>query len=254
MHSGRWAAGVTVVGLDGDDTLWHSEDSFAEAQEQLAQLLAAHASGAQVMARLQEIELRNLGLFGYGVKGFTLSMIETAIELSGGSVPVSDIQRLLDVGRAMLARPVELLPGVANVVPRLADRFRLVLVTKGDLLNQESKIARSGLAGLFAGVHIVTEKDEATYRRVTAQLQVPPRQFLMVGNSERSDVAPVLDIGGWAVHIPYRFTAAHEVGDPDRHPSPRQRTLTGMTELPDLLGLAEPGSLLRHELAAESGA
>jgi putative hydrolase of the HAD superfamily len=253
MHDGRWADGVTAIGLDGDDTLWHSEDSFAHAQEQLAGLLAGHAPGEAVMARLHEVELRNLELFGYGVKGFTLSMIETAIELSGGAVPVSDIQRLLDVGRAMLARPVELLPGVADVVPRLAERFRLTLVTKGDLMNQESKIARSGLAELFTGVHIVSEKDVATYRRVTDELGVRPEQFLMVGNSERSDVAPVLDLGGWAVHIPYRFTAAHEVGDPGRTPSERQRTIARIDELADLLGLAA-GSAAGREQLAESDA
>ncbi len=253
MDEERWAADVTVVGLDGDDTLWHSEDAFAEAQEQLAELLAAHAPGHEVMARLHEVERRNLELFGYGVKGFTLSMIETAIELSGGRVPVADVQRLLDVGRAMLARPVELLPGVADVVPRLAQRFRLTLVTKGDLLNQESKVARSGLSELFASVHIVSEKDVATYRRVTAQLRVRPEQFLMVGNSERSDVAPVLDLGGWAVHVPYRFTATHELGDPTRAPSPRQRTVARLDELTGLLRLGAGVSATR-ELASESDA
>ncbi len=254
MNDERWADGVTVVGLDGDDTLWHSEDAFAEAQEQLAELLAGHAPGERVTARLHEVELRNLELFGYGVKGFTLSMIETAIELSGGRVPVADIQRLLDVGRAMLARPVELLPSVADVVPRLAERFRLTLVTKGDLINQESKIARSGLAELFAGVHIVSEKDVATYRRITAELRVRPEQFLMVGNSERSDVTPVLDLGGWAVHVPYRFTAVHELGDPARAPSPRQRTIARLDELAGLLGLGAPVSAGGRELAPDGDA
>jgi putative hydrolase of the HAD superfamily len=256
MDDQRWGAGVTVVGFDGDDTLWHSEDAFAQAQEQLADLLAPHAPGEQVTARLHQVERRNLELFGYGVKGFTLSMIETAIELSDGRVPVSDIQRLLDVGRTMLARPVELLPGVADVVPRLAERYRLTLVTKGDLLNQESKIARSGLAELFASVHIVSEKDVGTYRRVTMQLGVAPEQFLMVGNSERSDVAPVVDLGGWAVHVPYRFTAVHELPDPARQVSSRQRTIADLHELAQLLGLGGPraASAAGRELLTDSDA
>ena len=139
MNGDRFAAEVTVIGFDGDDTLWHSEDAFARAQERLVDLLAAHATGAEVLARLQEIERRNRELFGYGVKGFTLCMIETAIEVSNGKVPVTDIELLLETGREMLARPVDLLPGVAETLRLLADGYRLALITKGDLLNQETQ-------------------------------------------------------------------------------------------------------------------
>ena len=206
----RWAAGVTVVGFDGDDTLWHSEDAFARAQERLVDLLAAHATGEDVLARLQVVERRNLELFGYGIKGFTLSMIETAIEVSDGSVPVADIERILATGRDMLARPVELLPGVAETLPLVAGRYRIVLVTKGDLLNQESKIARSGLGDSFESINILTEKSVDSYSRVLRRLDVAPEQFLMVGNSEASDAEPVLTLGGWAALVRYPLTSLHE--------------------------------------------
>ena len=229
-----------MVGFDGDDTLWHSEDAFARAQENLSGLLAAHATGSEVMSRLHEVERRNLELFGYGIKGFTLSMIETAIEVSGGSVPVADIERLLETGREMLARPVELLPGAAETVPLVARSHRAVLVTKGDLLNQESKIARSGLAEHFESIDILTEKSPETYSRIFRRLDIAPEQFLMVGNSEASDVAPVLSAGGWAVLVPYPLTSLHERGRTADKSSPRLRTLPRIDELPGLLGAA-PG-------------
>ena len=183
MNGERFAAEVTVIGFDGDDTLWHSEDAFARAQERLVDLLAAHATDAEVLARLQEIERRNLELLGYGIKGFTLCMIETAIEVSNGKVPVTDIELLLETGREMLARPVELLPGVAETLPLLANGYRLALVTKGDLLNQESKIARSGLADLFETISILSEKTPDSYLQILRRLEIDPEQFMMVGNS-----------------------------------------------------------------------
>jgi len=239
MTRDAWAAEVAVIGFDGDDTLWHSEDAFARAQEGLVDLLCLHASDAEVLAKLQEIERRNLQLFGYGVKGFTLSMIETAIEVSNATVPVGDIERLLRTGREMLARPVDLLPGVAETLPAVADAYRIVLVTKGDLLNQESKIARSGLAGLFESINILSEKDADSYVRIFRQLEITPEQFLMVGNSEVSDIQPVLAVGGSAVWVPYPLTSLHErpffseSSSPDR--SPRLRMVSRIDELSALL-------------------
>ena len=234
----RWAAGVTVVGFDGDDTLWHSEDAFARAQERLVDLLAAHATGEDVLARLQVVERRNLELFGYGIKGFTLSMIETAIEVSDGSLPVADIERILATGRDMLARPVELLAGVAETLPLVAGRYRIVLVTKGDLLNQESKIARSGLGDSFESINILTEKSVDSYSRVLRRLDVAPEQFLMVGNSEASDAEPVLTLGGWAALVRYPLTSLHELGRTADRSSGRLSTLGCIDELPALLGIA----------------
>jgi putative hydrolase of the HAD superfamily len=193
--------GTPVVGLDGDDTLWHSESHFVTTTERLAELLSPwvpHTAAAE--ARLVEVERRNLALFGYGVKAFTLSMIETAIEVSGEQV-------------------TELLPEVAETVARLAGDHRLLLVTKGDLLHQESKVARSGLAEHFEGIHIVSEKDPATYRRVLAAHGVEPTDFVMVGNSLRSDILPVLELGGRGIHVPYHTTwALEEVDEADLPP------------------------------------
>jgi putative hydrolase of the HAD superfamily len=166
-----------------------------------------------VLALHDATERANLELFGYGIKGFTLSMIETAIEVSRGEVSTSAIAELLRLGKEMLAHPVELLDGVADAVEALAEHHRLVLITKGDLIHQETKIARSGLADRFERIEIVSEKDPATYRAILDRMDVAPERFLMVGNSVRSDVLPVLELGGHAVHVPYEITWSHEVVD-----------------------------------------
>lgn len=203
---------VEVVALDGDDTLWHSESYFALTHERFAELLAPHADAADLESRLLDAERRNLAIFGYGVKGFTLSMIETAIAVSDGDIGARDIATILDWGKEMLAHPVDLLDGVEETVAALAASHRLVLVTKGDLFHQEQKVARSGLADRFEHVAIVAEKDVATYRRVLDAVGVAADRFLMVGNSVRSDVTPVVDLGGRAVHIPYHITWELEAG------------------------------------------
>jgi len=203
---------IEVVGIDGDDTLWHNEGYFAVSQEMFRALLAAYVDDTvDLDAALVDNERRNLELFGYGIKGFTLSMIETAIEVTGGRVNAAVIQALLDRGKEMLGHPVELLDGVAGVIDALAEHYRLVLVTKGDLIHQEQKIARSGLAERFEQVEIVSEKDEATYSRILRRVGVAPSSFVMVGNSVRSDVLPVLAIGARAVHVPYHLTWDLEV-------------------------------------------
>jgi putative hydrolase of the HAD superfamily len=187
--------------------------------------------------RLLATERRNLELFGYGVKGFTLSTIETVIELSGGRVPASDIMRLLELGKQMLRAPVELLDGAGNAVRALAaSRYRLLLVTKGDLIDQENRISRSGLAGLFDGIDVVSEKDEATYTRVLARHGVEPSEFLMVGNSVRSDVLPVLALGGAAVLVPYPLLWQHEIASvPTDHE--RFAVIDSLAELSANLGV-----------------
>jgi putative hydrolase of the HAD superfamily len=206
-----------LIGLDGDDTLWESEVHFADVHVVYRELLAPYVGeGTDVDARLYATERRNLELFGYGAKGFTLSMIETAIELSGGTVMTADISRILELGKGLLSHPVELIDGVVETVPALAAAgYRLVLVTKGDLFHQEQKVAASGLADHFEQIAIVSEKDEATYRRVLANAEVAPEEFLMVGNTIRSDVLPVLAIGGRAVQVPHHYTWSHEVVESD---------------------------------------
>ena len=200
-----------VVALDADDTLWHNEPLFQATQERFRQLLSRYHDPAWIDARLYETETRNLRHFGYGIKGFVLSMVETAIELSEGRAGGTEIAEILSWGRAMVDAPVELLDGVRDTVERLAPRHRLLLLTKGDLFDQESKLARSGLGEYFSAVEIVSEKDARTYGAVMARHRVDPARFLMVGNSLRSDVVPVLEAGGAAVHIPYSVTWAHEM-------------------------------------------
>jgi putative hydrolase of the HAD superfamily len=223
---------VEVVGLDGDDTLWRNEEYFVDTQAAFRAMLAPYVNGdIDLDARLDANERANLELFGYGVKGFTLSLVETAIEASGARITAGEIQRVLDLGKEMLKRPVELIPGVAETVPLLAERYQLIVVTKGDLWNQEQKLARSGLAELLWQVEIVAEKDEATYSRIMRTHNIDPATFVMVGNSVRSDVLPVLAAGGRAVHIPQELLWAHEVAEHDGSVP----TLAAITELPDWL-------------------
>lgn len=207
---------ITTVGLDADDTLWHSEGDFEVSQTMFRELVAPFADpGIDLDQRLIETERRNLEYFGFGVKGFVISMIETAIEVTDGRVTAREIHALIERGKAMIDHPVELLEGVADTVFELSHQYRLVLVTKGDLMHQEQKVARSGLADLFTYIEIVSEKDSATYQRVLHRHGIAPAEFVMVGNSVRSDVLPVLAIGGRAVHVPYELTWAHEVAEHD---------------------------------------
>jgi putative hydrolase of the HAD superfamily len=199
-----------VIALDADDTLWHNEPLFQATQARFRELLARYHSPGWVDERLYAAESRNLRRFGYGIKGFVLSMVETAIELTEGRVSGEEVGRILAWGHGMLEAPVELLDGVADTVESLAARHRLVLLTKGDLFDQEAKLARSGLGDHFSAVEIVSEKDARTYAAVMRRQGVAPGRFLMVGNSLRSDVLPVLEAGGSAVHIPYAVTWAHE--------------------------------------------
>lgn len=223
---------IDTIGFDGDDTLWHNESLFNMTQERFRALLTHAVEPADLDRHLLEAERTNLRYYGYGIKGFVLSMIETAIQVTDGRVPARDLQSLIDFGKAMLEHPVELLDGVAEVVQALSSRYRLILITKGDLFDQESKIARSGLGGHFDVVEIVSEKDPATYRRLLERHSVDPARFVMVGNSVRSDILPVMAIGSHAVHIPYHLTWAVEEAEP---PSENYRHLTSMRDLPALL-------------------
>ena len=222
---------ITTVGLDADDTLWHNETIFRLTHERFVGLLAEHGDRASIEARLAETETRNLRLYGYGVKGFTLSMIETAMELCGGEPPSHAVREILADGREMLGHPVETLPGVDEALAELSGRYRLVLITKGDLMDQERKLAASGLGDLFAAVEIVSEKDRGTYDRVFSRHGTGAAEAVMAGNSMKSDVLPALQAGAWAVHIPYAVTWAHELADaPQDHA--RYGALESITNLP----------------------
>ncbi len=233
-------APITTVGLDADDTLWHNETIFRLTHARFIDLLGDRADAEVMEARLAEVERRNLRLYGYGVKGFTLSMIETAMELCDGEAPSHVIREIMAAGREMLAHPVETLPGVDEALAALSERYRLVLITKGDLLDQERKLAASGLGDLFAAVEIVSEKDRGTYDRVFARHGTGAAEAVMAGNSMKSDVLPALEAGAFAVHIPYHVTWAHELADaPEDHP--HYGALDTIADLPDWINArAEP--------------
>ena len=223
---------ITTVGLDADDTLWHTETIFRLTHDRFVALLADHGDRDTIEARMAETERRNLRLYGYGVKGFTLSMIETAMELTGGEAPPAVVREILAAGREMLAHPVETLPGVDEALAALSEKYRLVLITKGDLMDQERKVAASGLGDLFAAVEIVSEKTATTYAQVFARHGTGAEEAVMAGNSMKSDVLPALDAGAFAVHIPYAITWAHELADaPEDHA--RYGALETISALPE---------------------
>ena len=229
---------ITTVGLDADDTLWHNETIFRLTHARFVDLLDDHGDAETIEARLAEVERRNLRLYGYGVKGFTLSMIETAMELCDGGAPPEVVREILAAGREMLAHPVETLPGVDETIAELSDRYRLILITKGDLLDQERKLAASGLGERFAAVEIVSEKDRATYDRVFSRHGTGPAEAVMAGNSMKSDVLPAIAAGAFGVHIPYPVTWAHELADAPEN-EPRYVSLARIAELPDWIAAIE---------------
>ena len=225
---------IDVVGIDADDTLWHSEGHFVVTEERFLDLVAPWVERANASAALLETERRNLRLFGYGVKGFTLSMIETALALSQHRISGQAVEEIITLGKSLMDHPVELLEDVAETLDQLGRRYQLVLVTKGDLFHQESKVAASGIAERFARVEIVAEKDPATYRRMLSQMGSAPERFCMVGNSVRSDIAPVLEIGGAGVHVPYHITWSMELA-PLEHEHPRLAQIERFRDAPDAI-------------------
>lgn len=232
---------IEVIAFDGDDTLWHSESYFEDAKARYIELLAPYADAARLDAAVLATERRNLEVFGYGVKGFTLSLVETAIEVSGGRVAARDLGTIVDWGREMMAHPVELIDGVAETLDALGGDRTLALVTKGDLFHQESKLAASGLADRFAHVAIVSEKDTDTYRGVARACAVDPASLLMVGNSVRSDIVPALAAGASAAHVPYHVTWAHELAEVDTAgvAGARHHELATIREVVDLVAATD---------------
>jgi putative hydrolase of the HAD superfamily len=220
-----------IIAFDADDTLWHNERLFSMTQVKFKALLSRYTTNPNLDTQLYQTEIRNLRYFGYGIKGFTLSMIETAIELTNGKIQGHDIQQLIDYAREMLSAPVDLLPHVEKTITRLHPHYPLMIITKGDLLDQENKIARSGLANYFTHIEIVSHKTPAIYSEILARHGYPADRFLMVGNSLKSDVLPVLELGGQAVHVPYHTTWAHEMlseGDAVEHQYPTRPHLAAL--------------------------
>jgi len=225
-----------IIGFDADDTLWHNETIFENVHEQYRALLSRYHDAATVDRTLFATEMRNLELYGYGVKGFTLSAIETAITLTNGKISAEEIKTLIALGQDMLAHPVHLLDGVAETLDLLSSDYRLLLITKGDLRDQQRKLDKSGLATHFAHVEIVSEKDANTYATLLKRHAIDPREFLMVGNSLKSDILPVLDLGGHGAYVPYHLTWAAERVSHTPHAPGRFAEIKTVRELPSLLG------------------
>ncbi|HVJ36807.1 MAG TPA: HAD family hydrolase [Stenotrophomonas sp.] len=225
---------IELVGFDGDDTLWKSEDYYRSAEQEFEAIVGQYVDlgDASNLGHLLAVERRNLKIFGYGVKGMTLSMIEAAIEMTDGRIATRDIQRVVEIGRATLQHPVDVLDGVREAVAEIAADYQVVLITKGDLFHQEQKIAQSGLTDLFPRIEIVSEKDAGTYARVLSEFNLPAERFVMVGNSLRSDVEPVLALGGWGIHTPYAVTWAHEAEHGVDAASPRLREVARARDWP----------------------
>lgn len=228
-------ASITTVGFDADDTLWQNEQFYHLTHRRFADLLGSYSDAEALDQRLLEAETRNVGLYGFGVKSFTLSMIETAITVSEGRVSTQAIRELIDAGRAMLDHPIEPLPHVRETLDQLRGRYRLVVITKGDLFHQERKLAASGFGDYFDAIEIVSDKTTGTYARIFARYGDGPGRSVMVGNSLKSDVLPALEAGGWGIYVPHALTWTFEYAPkPETHP--RFREIAHLGELEALLG------------------
>ncbi|SMX23187.1 HAD family hydrolase [Boseongicola aestuarii] len=224
--------------FDADDTLWHNERFFQMTQAHFATLLADYVESDHLAEQLLAAERRNLGRYGFGIKGFVLSMIETALDVTDNTVPGHVIAEIIAAGQDMLTHPIELLPGVEDTITGLAPRYRLILITKGDLLDQERKIAQSGLGELFDGVEIVSDKTPDAYSEIFTRHQTPPDATLMVGNSMKSDVLPAIEAGAWGVWVPHGVTWEIEAADPPRDRSKFHEAVDFM-QLPEIIASIE---------------
>ncbi len=225
---------LTAIGFDADDTLWQNEQYYRLTEARFTALLADHAEPDHLSERLLDAERRNLGHYGFGIKGFTLSMIETAIEVTGGRVPATAIAQILEAGRELMRHPIEVLPHAQTTLEVLAGRYRIILITKGDLFDQERKLAQSGLGELFDAVEIVSDKTATTYQQAFSRHGDGPVRSMMVGNSLKSDVLPALAAGAWGVHVPHELTWAVEQASPPAEAA-RFRQVAHLGELPDLI-------------------
>jgi putative hydrolase of the HAD superfamily len=227
---------IEMIAFDADDTLWHSESYYQEAQDALAALLAPHGVDRQTLHDdLLQIEVNNMPTFGYGIKAFTISMIEAAIQTTGGKVSTDEIETIIGLGKAMLTHEIHLLDHSQAVVAQLAQSYPLMLITKGDLMDQERKLAGSGLAHYFKHVEIVSDKNQVVYAGLLQKHAVDERRFLMIGNSMRSDILPVLELGGIAVYVPYHVIWAHEAGSVPEAMQDRFFEVGHLGHLPELV-------------------
>jgi putative hydrolase of the HAD superfamily len=222
---------IKVIGFDADDTLWVNEPFFQDVEKKFCQIIKPYISEAEASKVLFQTEMQNLEIYGYGAKGFILSMIETALKVTDGKITSAEINRIIDMGKTLLEMPIELLDGVENVLQLLQGKYKLILATKGDLLDQERKLQKSGLAGYFHHIEIMSDKHENNYRKLLAHLDIEPHEFLMIGNSVKSDILPVTNIGGKAIHIPFEVTWQHE----KHHESSEKHSFITISEISKIL-------------------
>lgn len=222
---------IKVIAFDADDTLWVNETYFREAEHQFAKLLAKYETENKIDQELFKAEIKNLPIYGYGIKGFILSMIECALELSNYQINQKTIEKILDIGKEMLEKPIELLDGVEEVLKKLQRKYRLIVATKGDLLDQERKLEKSNLLKYFHHIEVMSDKKDKDYKKLIKHLDINPSEFLMIGNSLKSDVLPLIEIGASAIHIPFHTTWAHEEISEEESSKSEYKTLLNIKDV-----------------------
>lgn len=226
---------IKVIGFDADDTLWINETYFRDAELEFAKLLSPFETANKIDQELFKMEMKNLPVYGYGVKGFVLSMVEMALELSNNTVSNQTIASILDIGKTMINKDVELLEGVEQVLQQLSKKYKLIVATKGDLLDQERKLEKSGLLDYFHHIEVLSDKKEANYSKLLNHLDIKPSEFLMIGNSLKSDILPLINIKASAIHVPFHTTWLHEQVDVNNNQSKQYKTIKSLLDLPKLL-------------------
>lgn len=237
---------IKVIGFDADDTLWVNETYFRDAELEFAKLLSPYETANKIDQELFKKEIENLPLYGYGIKGFALSMVESALEISNGTVSNATIEKILDIGKVMLNQPVELLEGVEEVLQTLSKQFRLIVVTKGDLLDQERKLEKSGLLDYFHHIEIMSDKQDRNYSKLLNHLDIKPSEFLMIGNSLKSDILPLVNIKAKAIHVPFHTTWMHEQVTENETRDKNYRTVSNLLEIIPFLERSKKNAVVNN--------
>jgi len=224
---------IKVIGFDADDTLWVNEPFYQEVEKKFCQIMKPYLIEKETSAELFKTEMQNLEIYGYGAKGFLLAMIETALRATNGKISTLEINKIIEIGKTLLTMPIHILAGVEEVLQKLQGQYKLILVTKGDLLDQERKLLKSGLIDYFHHIEIMSDKHENNYKKLLDRLGIEPSEFLMVGNSIKSDILPVINIGAKAVHIPFEVTWKHE----SNHSTPDSETFITISEITEILNI-----------------
>jgi len=227
--------GIKIIGFDADDTLWVNEPYYREAEKKFCNILINYTSEKEANKMLYKTEMQNLNLYGYGAKGFMLSLIETAIQISGGKISSNEILQIIDIGKELLKKPIVLLDDVEYVLNNVSGKYKLIIASKGDLLDQERKLRKSGLAKYFHHIEIMSDKKTEDYQKLFQHLEIKPNEFLMIGNSLKSDIIPVISLGAKAIHVPYHTTWIHEEIDDSLNSNKKYKTVETLSDILELL-------------------